>query len=246
MNTFSRLILLTLFGLTFGCKSITGNLFNNNKPYRVEITTVGLEDTSLFNGTFNSIGYIKLSSPIKLEATPVPFTKSSYKDFLAAKWSQSSGLDITYVDSLKHKPKHLIIKVADVLKLIDQLHEPSNENVKSYLGTNQRAGVVTELSIAFPKPLTDEILKAGSLFLAQTADATYEFQLIQSNGDIKTISYNEGIIMDYALSRPCWKSSGQNNYKVVELLISGDKCSSGAYRSPRFIKIKEDYFKFQE
>jgi len=243
MNTFSRLLLLTLFGLTFGCKSMTESMFNHNNIQRVEIGSVGLEDVSLFKNTFNSVGFIKLSGPIKLEVTSVSFTNKSYKDFVAAKASQSSNLNIVYKDSLKQKPTYLNIRITDILKLIEQLHEPDNISVKNYLETNGRAGVVMELSIAFSDKLMNEILDATAIFLTQSSETTYQLQLINESGEIKQIFFKNGVTMDYELSKPCWKSSGQNKYKIVELLGSGDKCSSGAYRSPRFIKIKEDYFK---
>jgi len=244
MNTIYRLLLLMVFGLTFGCKSIIGKVFHKDQVHRVEIATIGSEEASIFNSTFQSVGLISLDDPVKLDVTSVPFTKNSYKDFLTAKRSQSSDLDIGYMDSLKQKPKYLNVKVVDVLHLMDQLHEPDNENVKGYLETNQRAGVVMELSIVFPKTIIDDMLKAEAVFLAQSSNTTYQLQLINKDGEIKQISFKDGVVMGYELSRPCWKKSDRNSFWIVELIGSMGKCSTGTYKSPRFIKSEEDYFKF--
>lgn len=219
-------------------------MFSANNIYRVEIATVGLEDASVFKKTFNGVGFIKLSSPIKLEVTNVPFNKKSYKEFLNAKLSQSSHLDIEYIDSLKSKPKYLSVKVTDALNLINQLHESSNEGVRSYLETNQQAGIVTNLSLAYPKTLLEEFQDAEAVFLVQTADAIYQFQLILKNGGTKHISFKEGVTMDYEISKACWKQARQNTYRIVDLIASGNKCASGTYRTPKSIKTEEDYFKF--
>ena len=245
MNTFSRLLLLTLFGLMFGCKSMTENMFSNNSIHRVDLVTVGLENTSLFKSTFNSMGFIKLDNPIKLEVTTAPYTKNIYSDFIDAKASQSSDMNIKYADSLKQKPKYLKIKVADIISLINHLHKQSNESIKSYLENNQRAGVVTSLKVAYPKTILNKFQEAESVFLVQLSEATYQFQLVLKDGETKHISLKDGVIIDYEFSKPCWKEASQNNYKIVELIGSGNKCASGAYRSPRFIKkVQTDYFKF--
>ena len=105
--------------------------------------------------------------------------------------------------------------------------------------------MVTSLKVAYSKALMDEFQKVASVFLTQLSEATYQFQLTSSDGKKTHISLKDGVIIDYTFSKPCWKESRRNSYKIVELIRSGEKCASGAYRSPRFIKkSKVDYFKF--
>lgn len=244
MNTHLKPILLTLICLTYGCKSITERVFHNNQQHQVAIGTIGVEKNTMLKSTYNSLGFLNLQHPLKLEVTGEVFTNKTHKDFKNAKASQASELKMVYNDSLESKPRYLSFRMADILSLIALLNSRENDHIKSYLETNELAGIITSVSMVYQETIVEEFLKAESVFLVQSGDASYHFQLHQRNKAIKTISFKDGVTMDYKLSKPCWKSVRQNTVEIVDLKRSGDKCSFGTYKAPRYIKKETDYFKF--
>lgn len=230
--------------LVISCKSLSiSQETQTTTEQKVSLGTIGLDKDFILQSGFNGAAVPTYSKPIKVSALVKPFTKHTYKSFLKAKVSQTSNVDITYVDSIDVKPQFIQLKIADKVTLISALNEKTNKDVKDYLSHNTSANIVTHISAAFNSKNLEAIQQADAVFLVETETKTYALQLHKTNVKTQVIQFNEGVVFAYKTSNCCWQENKKRQLNIVDFVSEYNNCPNKTYRSANRAKKKINYYK---
>ena len=124
---------------------------------QIVLGSIGQDANYLLEHKYSSSAIPNYTTQIKVQATAVPFNKSTYKSFQQAQVFQTEKIQITYVDSLELKPSFINLEIVDQVGLITLLNDKKNGNIKEYLVNQTESHIVTHISMAFPEMSRTEI-----------------------------------------------------------------------------------------
>ncbi len=205
--------------------------------------SIGSDKDFLLQKEYKNIALPTYNKPIKLSVTEVPFNKSVYKVFLKARASQSSNINVMYIDSLKKKPKYIKLQIDDKIEMIATLNAKQNIKIKNYLSLNPYTNIITNLSLVLNKEDRDKLMNAESVFLIEKGLKTYILQLHAHGKKTEQILINKSVVFAYKTSHCCWQENRKHRINIVDLVDEFNNCPNGSYRSSNRAKKKVNYFK---
>jgi len=228
-----------------GCKTVSVQ----NKQYKtttqkITLGSIGISENFALEQTYNHIGFPNYAEALKIQITPIPFNKVTHKAFEQAKGFQPANITVTYIDSIKVKPKFVNIETSDKVTLISLLNNNYNKNIKDYLQNQKNSHIVTNISIALDQKDLEELLLAEEVFIEAIGVKSAGLKAYKEGKLVNTFTFNEGVIFAYRVSSPCWKENDKYQLQIVDLVEGDNGCPNQTYQSAKRAKKKVDYFKF--
>lgn len=237
--------LVGLFLVATGCKSVyLGQIGQERTIQQVTLGSIGLEKNSIIQSEFNCSGMPSYNQPIKVSVVLVPFNKQTFSLFSKAKAVQSADFSIRYVDSLDNKPNFVKLEIADKVTAIQALNHQSNLGVKNYLEHETDAVIISSISMAFNQNDLEDVSKANAVFLIEKGMKNYALQLHQKGGEIKIVTFNQGVVFGFGTSSCCWQANNRHNTNIVDLVSGVRSCPNGTYKSAKRAKSKIETIQF--
>lgn len=229
-----------------GCKSLSVQ----NKQYQtttkqVVLGGVGIDETYDFERTYSYSGIPNYSAPVKVQMTPLAFSKGTYKPYTKASTLQPTEIKVNYVDSLPEKPKFLNIEIADKIGLINLLNDSSNQHIKKYLLNQNDSHVVTNVSVVFDENTMESLMNADEVFVEQIGVKAVGLKLYTDGRVTSTLNFNDGVVFAYRVASICWQENSKHQLDIVDLVEGDNGCPSQTYSSAKRAKKEVDYFKFE-
>lgn len=238
------LVCFTLI-LTMACKTLSvQNKHYQTTTQKVVLGSIGTDETFVLEKTYGQIGIPNYTYPIKVQMTPLSFTKTTFKTYNEALKFQPIPLDLKYIDSLPTKPKFLNIETVDKVGLINLLNDKSNVDIKNYLLNQTTSHVVTNISVVFNESDMNDLQKAEEVFISQIGLKTVGLELYTNGKVTRTINFNDGVVFAYRAASICWKENDKHQLEIVDLVEGDTGCPRQTYSSANRAKKKLDYFKF--
>ena len=241
MIKYSLVSLLFIIALCTSCKTM---VFDGNvhKLTTTDVTlgSVGLIKNNRFSSTYNNAAIPTYSTPIKVDATILPFEKSSYLAYTQAASLQSKNITVLN-DSLYEKPKFVQIHIADKLALIKALNANENASIKTYLGFNKDASIVTDISISYPEDILQSIKNADAIFLEEYSKKSYALQLHVDGKETEKVLLSDGVVFTYKSAKGCWKQDKRRKLQIVDF-TNTNKCSKNTFKVADKARKKQNLF----
>jgi len=239
-----KILSFTVLLVIVSCQSMSSILnLNSTENQAVELGNIGYSENFFFEDGFENIAIAKFNNPIKVSVLLADFKKTDFKKYLETKTSQSSKIEVKYVDSLKIKPQYAIITITDKVSIIDALSTSENSTLKELLTYQNQSEIITSISAALNQDQIKQIISADEAFLVASGIKSYALQLYIDKQPKQLIKFNEMVVFDYKSSCMCWQENTQRQLKIVDLVENSD-CPKDTYKSAKRAKKKIDYFKF--
>jgi len=238
--------LFVLMALSFtACKTISvqDNQYQTAKE-QIVLGSIGQDANYLLEQSYTNSAIPNYTIPIKVQATAVPFNKSSYKSFQKAHTFQTDKVQVKYVDSLELKPSFLNLEIVDQVGLINLLNGKENVDVKQYLINQNKSHIVTQVSIAFTENTLQDIQEAQEVFIELTGKKSIALHLYKKKELIKVIGFFEGVVFAYKTASCCWKENSKYQLEIVDLVDGNDNCPNKSYLTAQKAKKEINYYKF--
>lgn len=227
--TKSFLLSISILVLVTGCKTLSVNqtLYKTTVDH-LTLGGVSLSNKSIVTPTSTNVAIPAYKTPVKTQATTIPFTAKTYKAYAKAAKIQIR-LDSITSDSLNYTPKFIQLHIADKVALLEALNDDSNSNLKTYLSYNPKSGIVTDISIKFPLKQLQLIQNADAIFLTELHLKTYALQLYKDGVKTEKIPLSDGTVFAYKVANACWKENRQRKLQIIDL-VSTCNCPKATYK----------------
>ena len=136
-----------------------------------------------------------------------------------------------------------ILNIIDKVAILDALNEKSNKSVKTYLATDYKASVVTQIAIAFNQDILKMIKDADKTFLVQNGIKSYGIQIYKNDKPVKTIDFNQGVVFSYKTQNCCWSANSKFKVDVVDLVNDKTECPAKTYSTAKRAEKKINFYK---
>ncbi|PWK20028.1 hypothetical protein [Xanthomarina spongicola] len=228
-----------------GCKTISvqDNQYQTAKE-QIVLGSIGQDANYLLEQHYSSSAIPNYITPIKVQATAVPFNKSSYKSFQQAQPFQTTKVQIKYVDSLELKPSFINLEIVDQVGLITLLNDKTNADIKEYLVNQTESHIVTYISMAFPENILKDLQDAEEVFIEPSGKKSIALHLYKEKELIKIVNFFEGVVFAYKTASCCWKENDKYQLEIVDLVDANDNCPNKSYLSAQNAKKEINYYKF--
>ena len=237
------LLFVSFMLLLMGCKSATlHHVTQTTTTQQIMLGSVGLDKDFVLQTSFNSAAIPTYKEPVKLSVLSLPFNKQLHKRFLKAKASQSTQVNINYIDSLEVKPKYLQLKIADKVTVIEALNNDSNQGIKNYLGHDKTANIITGISIAFNTQDLELIQQADAVFLIEKGLKNYALQLYKEHVKIETLWFSKGVVFAFETAHCCWQENNRHKLDIVDFVSDFNNCPNKTYRNTERAKKDKNPF----
>jgi len=240
-------IIISFFVLLFfnSCKTVT----IQNEQHKVTINNIalgslGIEENFALEKTYNPIGIINYSIPIKVNATINSFEKPTYKAFLRAKEMQNTQMESIEIDSVKMDSRFVTLEISDKIQLIDILNNKANSIIKAYFKNQNNSHIVTHVSMLFSKIDTQDMVNADEIFIEMEGIKSGVLKLYNNGVQTKVLNFNDGLVFTYRVSSACWKENEKHQLEIVDLVEGDNGCSFKSYKSARRAKKKINYYNY--
>ncbi len=227
--------------LLFSCSSFQ-NIGKGHDRFIPSIGSIGKEEKSLMAKNFQQVGNPHLEKGIPLSLREIQFDRSKFKAYADLKASQGTQPTVTFIDSLRVKPKYLCLQLSNKIALQLQLNADTNSNVRSYLSNDDNFKIVTQISFLDTHENSQQLLNADGLFLTQCKDGLLGMELLKNGKRIPfTMSTME--IFEYELSGFCWDTDRYGKEKIASISADGEKCPKGTEKDAHKLKETKSYLK---
>ena len=195
------------------------------------IGTIGKERGNLLKSEFRSVGHANIKKPIGLALQTVPFTRSTFKEYLNAMESKGAKSSLNYIDSVETKPSYIVLSIADKIGLKESLNDETNQEVKSYLEKDAACRLVSTISVVLDAKSAQVLTHADGLFLVTDAYGILQIEVVE-NGKRDMISFPKDQIFDYSLMGVCW---GENRVGklMIETFNDDGRCPEGTKKNAK-------------
>lgn len=242
MNKYLVVILICFF--TSSCKTISVNQQSQIRTETpVELGSIGLLNETVLTNNFESVAIPYFSKGLKLQVIPVSFSKQSFKAYEKAN-NLYKKEKLTYSDTLKIKPEYVAIQFVDRVAITDELNNPKNIGVRSYLETKQDAQMITRISIAFSAEQQNILKNADEVFLIQSSSKNFSLQLNNLDGKKQILDLSQGVVFAYQTAAFCWKENDRHKLVIADIVSDAEGCPPNTHRKANKVIQKENYFKF--
>lgn len=242
----NKYILIVLVSTCFiSCKTIViAQDYQKTTTQNIQLGTVGEQKNFVLEQDYNHTALPKYQTPIKVNVSVLDFNKTTYKAFSKAKTNQNQAISVSYIDSLKSKPKFLKLEIADRVAVLNTLNSKENKDVFSFLQTKTEAHVISSIALALKTNDITAITTADEVFLEIAGIKNYALKLYKDKTVQQTILFNNGVVFAYKTSSCCWKQNNKHELEIVDLVESDDKCPSNTYHFAKRANKKINYLKF--
>ncbi len=230
---------LLLAVVLYGCMPLKS--VQNYQSTIPSLGVIGKRNGSFITKGFQQVGFPKLTTPIALTATELPFSKNSFKEYQQLKTQRGEQVEVNYDDSLKVKPKYLRLQVLDKIALTAQLNQGVNTEVRSYLEKDAQCKIVSEIAVYTHPMLVDQLLHAKSIFLNTGITGELEIQFVNKKKK-ERFALSKRDIFSYGLMSFCWGEDVYGNAKVNTLSTNGN-CPEGTEKSAHKLADTKSYLK---
>ncbi len=244
MKAKNSYIVLLLIILT-SCKTIVvNNQIQKMASSPLELGTIGKTEFNLQINNFEIAAIPQFKKKIRVTATLLPFNKSTFKTFTKASVLQGKNSSIKYIDSLQVKPNYVLLKITDIVRLIEELNSEHNTSVINYLKVEPNAKIITTVTMTFDMNTLNEIIQAEEIYLSTVKYKKYSLELYKNNTLVKTIALSNGAVFSYKVSSFCWGENDKKQLEIVKLSDNNSKCTKNTNKSYQQLEKKKFNFKF--
>lgn len=210
----------------------------------LELASIGIIKPNLQINNFEVQAIPKLNQKIKVNATLVQFSKTTYKAFKKANKLQGSRKKVEYIDSIAKKPTFLILDIVAKVSLLKTLKEQLNIEIVDYLKHSPEAKIITRVSIVFDTAILNEFKNIEEIYLSASMRNKYSLELYKNNILVKTIALSKGMVFSYKLSSFCWGENDKHQIELIKLIDNNTKCNNNTSNNYEKFKSKKAYIKF--
>lgn len=240
-----NVILIMLLGIIYSCSSRLISPSIHSTTEQLQLGEIGEDKNFVLEKDYTHTAIPLYDSPVKINVQLQGFEKSSYKAFQKTNLKQNKKVTITYVDSLKTKPKYLKLNIADRVAVLNAINSKKNKDLKAYLKNKFNSHLIHQVSILFPLNIQNKILNADEVFIKNYGIKSYAIYLYNNGEILDTVKFSDGVVFSYSASNFCWKKLKNSQWDIVDILEQDQRCSRGTYRFPNTEpKDVDDYLKF--
>ena len=208
----------------------------------ITLGCIGQDNGSLIKTRFNATAIPDYEKPIKVMVTHIPFTKSTYKQYLKANTLQAKHIEMRK-DSIAPNPSYVQLHITDKVTLLNALNANTNTDIKDYLSNHANANIITKVSIALRDEKIKQLVEAQEVFLEQNGNKSYAIKTYRDNKPTATIHFSDGVIFAYQSNNSCWKEDSKYQLNIIDLINPLKSCPKKTYRSAKRAKTNINYFK---
>ena len=225
MNKFTCIALV--MSCFTSCKIITVQQENQTKTTQnLQLGAVGVQRNVLWRSDYNPTAFPDYEDPIKLKVSLVPFNSIKHKAFTKSKQTQDQSVQATYIDTIKPKPWFIKLEIADRVTLINSLNSKENTGVFNFLKQQNRAHIVSAISVVFSTEVMAHLSSVQEVYLEQLGLHNYVIKTYNNDLEQQTILFNKGVVFGYQPSRVCWKKQAENKFIIGDLVERNSRCPS--------------------
>lgn len=232
-------VFMLLTCMLVSCNSIKSlAVKEGNFPF---IGTIGKEQGTVLKTEFIPIGHAVLEKPIAINIQTIPFTKSTFKEYMNVKELSGAKSSITYVDSIANKPSYTLLTIEDRIGLKESLNNEINKEVKSYLEKDADCKLVSSISVILNAALVQELTMADGLFLMTNSNGLLQIEVVKEK-QRRTINLPKNELFDYSLMGVCW---GESIYgkPVIETFNDNGRCPDGTEKDAKKLDELQSFLK---
>lgn len=183
-------------------------------------------ENSLTHKEYQTKGSLPVVNPIRLSASKLSVSERN--------WTFRKD-----TSSLLQKDSTLVVlQIVDNLEVIKQLNQ--NSDILNYVEQIKETGLVTNVTMSFPKAITVGILEADQIFLIQNEANAFSLQILNDSVKENLIPLYSGRVHSHKISQFCWNATSGYKAKIVNLITEGKSCSRGLYKTAEKAKRKTE------
>lgn len=210
----------------------------------LQLGTIGVHKNFMLEQDYNFTAIPQYQSPIKVNVTRVPFNKTKIKAFENAKSIQNKSVVVTYVDSVKPKPRFLKLEIADRVAVLKSLNSKENRGVFQFLQNKSNAHLISTISVVFDAQIATKLSSAQEVFLEPKGINNYVLKTYDHNNEQDSVSFKQGVVFGYQTSKACWKENKKHQLEIIDLVESDDRCPIDSYRQAKKAQQTLNNYKF--
>ena len=203
-----------------------------------------MDENFILEKTYTSIGTPNYFKPVKVNVLPVSFNNASYSAFVNANLSQRKDIKMSYHDSLEIKPSFISLEISDKITLIELLNHKENLEVKNFLLNDNKANLITGISIVFDSEIYKMLVEAQEVFIEGSGINNIALKTYKDSKLEKTIHFNHGVVFSYRSAFICWRENSKYQLEIAGLAEGDNGCSKLSYKSSKRAKKDINYYKF--
>jgi hypothetical protein len=241
----SLIIIIFLLTALSGCQ--TARI--KNEKYKISSATTELgsigHGKTIFNieNNFTTKSFPELKNKIRLDIQILPFNEKLDKVYSEkAKVNQSQN-KINYIDSIPTKPEFVTVSIMDLTGYANELNQPHNKNILTYLDDTKEAVVITRVALALPGDDLVKLRQADTYYLVNEQERKYTIELFKQGKRTDTIDLNLGVPLAYKLGRFCWAESERHKWYIGDIVEDSHGCKGMTKYEAREKKTETNLFK---
>ncbi|PCJ95002.1 MAG: hypothetical protein COA50_11590 [Flavobacteriaceae bacterium] len=238
MRTILYVLLLAIF--LNACGSIpqaTKNIAINTS----NIGAIGINKTSFFKAEFTKIGESNLSGSLELSLKKIPFNKSAFNSYTSYKKQKGEAVTLQYADSVATKPNYYILSLTDLIGLKSELNGSNNKAVLEYLASDEKYGVLTQISVLAHPSFEDWMDNTTGLYLAEHHNQlSLEFK---NSKQSQFLAFEQLEIFDHEFSTFCWKENVYGKPEIAVIAVNGNSCPKNTEKKAVKLNDEKSYLK---
>lgn len=221
-------IFTLLFALIFmtGCQ--TANI-NHTKyktsPATTELGSIG-HGKSFFNveNDFKTKSYPVLQNKLRLDIQILPFNRRLNKIYEKKFEKNQVQPKIAYIDSLPIKPEFVTVSISDMAGYANEINQPYNKSIITYLEDTKETVVVTRIALSLPTEQINKLRDADTYYLVNDQDKKYTVALYKEGKQIDVIDLQSGTVLAYKLGRFCWGNNNRGQWYIADIVEDAHGC----------------------
>lgn len=212
--------------------------FNPELSGKVSLGSIGTYNGGIFESQFNEVGAPHLIDEVKINLKRKEFSKEDIRRIR----NIGNSIDSLENNDSKKKFYSLEISIADEIEYVKAIN--NSEYHKMYLKNTNDGLIVHEIEISFPSSVMNKLLNAEEVYLKNNSKSAFELSLYSKNSGYERISFSDGVVIDFDVSRICWIQNYRNETEAAALISKGGRCPGLTKKNPIKLQKEESFDEF--